>query len=86
MEGCDSVVTLALEVRPTFLDTLEEFVELGELYNGVPIFSDTVFTEVFLDEYNCEGLRTIFVFAVLATGENLADEISLSVFLRINPI
>ncbi|MEO1262584.1 MAG: T9SS type A sorting domain-containing protein [Bacteroidota bacterium] len=80
LEGCDSTVTLTLEVRPVFLDTLEEFVEIGDLYNGVPIFSDTVFTEVFLDEYNCEGLRTIFVFAVLSTGENLADEIALSIF------
>ena len=78
--GCDSTVVLDLEVRPVFLDTLEEYVLFGEIYNGEAIFSDTVFTEVFLDEYNCEGLRTTYVFAILSTGENLADEISFSVF------
>ncbi|MEO1262586.1 MAG: T9SS type A sorting domain-containing protein [Bacteroidota bacterium] len=80
VEGCDSTILLDLEVQAMFLDTIEVYVLYGDLYQGVPILADTVFTEVVLDQYNCEGLRTIYVYAVVATEENVADEISLSIF------
>ncbi len=80
LEGCDSTVTLYLEVEPVFADTLFENVPHGDFFNGVQIFTDTVFLENLLALNGCDSIVTTFVSPVTNTSENLAELIDLHIF------
>ena len=79
-EGCDSTVTLFLDVEPIYVDTLEEYVVTGSFYNGVQIFEDTIFTENLIAQNGCDSLVSTLVIPFTNTNENLADAIGLSIF------
>ena len=54
-DGCDSLVTLTLEVWDSFLFQQNETLCAGKLYNGVPVFSDTSFLEVYSTWQGCDS-------------------------------
>lgn len=79
-EGCDSTVTLFLEVEPIYTDTVTEIVLYGEIFQGVEILGDTVLTQNLIAQNGCDSLVTWLVTAFTSTTENLADQINLSIF------
>ena len=78
--GCDSMVTLFLEVEPVYEDTSELTIVHGEPYDGILIFNDTTFLENFIAQNGCDSIVTTNITVTVNTLENLASEIQLSIF------
>ena len=74
-EGCDSTVTLTLEVTELARTDLEASICEGELFRGVPYFGDTLVTERYLNDEGCDSLVVINLFVF--TPESREQTISI---------
>ena len=78
--GCDSTLVLYLEVEPVFADTFTQQVQYGEEFNGIPIYSDTVFVENLTAHNGCDSIVTTYVSTFTNTSEKFTDAVDLRVY------
>ena len=81
VNGCDSLFHLHLDMLENeVLDTMIELQE-GDLYNGIPIFNDTLIVSHFVAANGCDSTVQVQI-SVLMTGVDggFSDAFELSVF------
>ena len=78
--GCDSTVSLFLEVETVYLDTFTEITLYGEVFQGIQILGDTILTENLLAQNGCDSIVTWLITAFTKTHENLAEQIGLTIY------
>ncbi len=81
--GCDSTVTLTLSLLPNFDTTIQIALIEGELYNGIPILSDTTITEVYAAANGCDS--TLYVVIDVMTSTNDLDPLLYQLGVSPNP-
>ncbi|MEO1259235.1 MAG: sialate O-acetylesterase [Bacteroidota bacterium] len=83
MNGCDSIVILTLSLLPNVITNVELALIEGELYNGIPILSDTTFTEIYTANNGCDS--TVFVSIDVMTSTNELDALLYQLGVSPNP-
>lgn len=78
--GCDSVIhiDLAFELPIEMTDTLALLP--GDLFQGIPIYSDTIFIENLTTILGCDSTATTYIFIANATDDFFAASIDLNLF------
>ncbi|MDA9773739.1 T9SS type A sorting domain-containing protein [Saprospiraceae bacterium] len=77
-EACDTVVNLELTVIDTTYTELTVGVTSGEIYNGVVITNDTVFTELYSSVNDCDSTVVTNVVVITNTNDTeIVDGISI---------
>jgi hypothetical protein len=71
--GCDSIISLSLDVFEISDDTIEIEVVVGEIYNGVMINNDTTFTEIYTATNGCDSLITVHAFTITSSNEEFSE-------------
>ncbi len=56
--GCDSTVSLQLEVKPVFSTEQDLEIEFGGSWNGIPVYSDTTIIEILQAANGCDSIVT----------------------------
>ncbi len=65
--GCDSIVSLHLEVKPPYTTTLQAEIVQGSSWNGIPVFSDTTIIEVYTATNGCDSIVTVQILVLSGT-------------------
>jgi len=76
----DSVFVTEITVLPTYTLELDTALLPGETYNGVAIFSDTVFIENLLAQNGCDSTVTTHISLLTGTDDKWENELGLKVF------
>jgi len=71
--GCDSIITINLEILPNSTETQILNVANGTIYNDIEITNDTTFVEIFESANGCDSTVYIAVFVSPVSNEDLLD-------------
>lgn len=53
--GCDSILNIEIQWLEVYEDTIQQSLQQGELYNGIPIEMDTIIIEEYLTVNGCDS-------------------------------
>ncbi|MBK8564542.1 MAG: T9SS type A sorting domain-containing protein [Saprospiraceae bacterium] len=78
--GCDSLISLQLNIKDTFLTNFHLQVVQGTTINGVPILGDTVLTQIFIASNGCDSLVATLVTVLPNSANESLEKIHFEVF------
>lgn len=78
--GCDSIVTLNLEVKPEYATVVQAEITLGGSWNGILVFSDTIIIEQYTAINGCDSTVTVELSVLTATHTLTAPQFELLIF------